>query len=87
MIPLDLNYETSIGSRQHFKSFTDLLRSTDMADLECYALISPQLDLVTKANKMKEYHLSMSHKKPIKTINRDISREKMPKKKIKKGNN
>lgn len=42
---------------------------------------------VTKANKMKEYHLSMSQKKPINTITRDVSHEKMPKKKIKKAKN
>lgn len=40
---------------------------------------------MAKANKlMKEYHLSMSQKKPMNTIVRDVSREKMPKKKIKK---
>ena len=33
---------------------------------------------------MKEYHLSMSQKKPIKQIDRNVSREKMPKTKIKR---
>ena len=46
-----------------------------------------QAPTVTKNGKMKEYHLSLSQKKPIRTIDRDVSKDKLPKKKTKKGKN